>query len=89
MIKLELITKWRELRHYWSVRFNLIGTAIITICTLAPSYIVQLWAELPDDVRSYIPSKYIPMIGVAMFVLSIIARNIKQPSLQKVNDNAA
>lgn len=84
--KIELINDWRNFWRFWSVRLGVIGSALTGFFVAFPDQALQAWALLPADLKAYLPQQYMPMIGVAIFVLSLIARIIKQKKLE--NENA-
>ena len=81
-IKLELIEDWRNFWRFWSVRLGVIGSALTGFLIAFPDQALQAWLLLPADLKAYLPERYMPLVGVAIFVLSLIARVIKQSKLQ-------
>lgn len=82
MKKPELIEDWRNFWRFWSVRLGVIGSALTGYLVAFPDQALQAWAMLPADLKAYLPERYMPLVGVAIFVLSMIARVIKQSKLQ-------
>jgi hypothetical protein len=64
----------------WSIRLGALGTIVTTWLVSFPDQAVAVWGSLPDTVRDLIPAQYMPMIGVSIFVLSMVSRFIKQHS---------
>lgn len=81
-IKLELIEDWRNFWRFWSVRLGIVGSAITGILIAFPDVALSAWAMMPADLKSAIPERYMPLIGVVIFVASLIARAIKQTKLE-------
>ena len=81
-LKLELIEDWRNLWRFWSVRLGIVGSAITGVLIAFPDVALSAWAMMPGDLKAAIPERYMPLIGVAIFVLSMIARAIKQTKLE-------
>lgn len=81
-LKLELIEDWRNFWRFWSVRLGVIGSALTAFLIAFPDHALYVWAMLPADLKAYLPERYMPLVGVAIFVLSLIARVIKQSKLQ-------
>ena len=81
-LKLELIEDWRNFWRFWSVRLGVIGSALTAFLIAFPDHALQAWALLPSDLKAFLPERYMPLVGVAIFVLSLIARVIKQSKLQ-------
>ena len=81
-IKLELIEDWRNFWRFWSVRLGIIGSAITGVLIAFPDVALSAWAMMPADLKSAIPERYMPLIGVVIFVASLVARAIKQTKLE-------
>ena len=81
-IKLELIEDWRNFWRFWSVRLGIIGSAITGVLIAFPDVALSAWAMMPADLKSAIPERYMPLIGVIILVASLIARAIKQTKLE-------
>ena len=81
-IKLELIEDWRNFWRFWSVRLGIVGSAITGVLIAFPDVALSAWAMMPADLKSAIPERYMPLIGVIIFVASLIARAIKQMKLE-------
>ena len=81
-IKLELIEDWRNFWRFWSVRLGIVGSAITGVLIAFPDAALAAWAILPHELKSSIPPQYMPLIGVVIFVASLIARAIKQTKLE-------
>ena len=81
-IKLELIEDWRNFWRFWSVRLGIVGSAITGVLIAFPDVALSAWAMMPADLKSAIPEHYMPLIGVVIFVASLIARAIKQTKLE-------
>ena len=82
-IKLELIEDWRNFWRFWSVRLGIVGSAITGVFIAFPDVALSAWAMLPADLKAAIPERYMPLIGVGIFVASLIARAIKQTKLEQ------
>lgn len=83
MKKPELIEDWRDFWRFWSVRLAAVGTAITGLLVAFPDAALAAWAILPHELKSSIPPQYMPLIGVVVFALSIVARLVKQKNLHK------
>ena len=81
-IKLELIEDWRNFWRFWSVRLGIVGSAITGVLIAFPDVALSAWAMMPADLKSAIPERYMPLIGVIILVASLIARAIKQTKLE-------
>ena len=85
MKKPELIEDWRKCWRFWSVRLGVMGSAITAVLIAFPDVALSAWAMLPADLKAAIPERYMPLIGVGIFVASLIARAIKQTKLEDLN----
>ena len=81
-LKLELIEDWRNFWRFWSVRLGIIGSAITGVLIAFPDVALSAWGMMPADLKAAIPERYMPLIGVGIFVASLTARAIKQTNLQ-------
>lgn len=81
-IKIQLIEDWRNFWRFWSVRLGVIGSALTGWLVAFPDQALQVWALLPADLKAFFPEQYMPLFGVGIFVLSLIARAIKQTKLE-------
>lgn len=82
MKKLELIEDWRKCWRFWSIRLGIVGSAITGVLIAFPDVALSAWAMMPGDLKAAIPERYMPLIGVVIFVASLIARAIKQTKLE-------
>lgn len=76
--KVELIEDWKKATRLWSVRFGLIGTAVMGIFTAWPESALYLWGAMPGEVRALIPERFVSAIALFVFVMSTVSRIIKQ-----------
>ena len=60
------------------------GTVVLSWLTLFPADALWLWAYMPAEVRAYIPENITNFIAIAIFVISIIARIVKQDNVKGV-----
>lgn len=86
-LRIELIEDWRNFWRFWSVRLGLIGSAITAVLIAFPDVALSAWAMMPADLKAAIPERYMPLIGVGIFVASLIARAIKQSKLERNSKN--
>lgn len=80
---MKLIQGWQKWHKFWSTRLGLAGTAIATFLIANPDIANVLWLNLPAEIKSAIPPQYMPLIGVAIFVVSLVAKFVAQPKLQE------
>ena len=81
-LKLQLIEDWRNFWRFWSVRLGIVGSAVTAVLIAFPDVALSAWAMMPADLKAVIPERYMPLIGVGIFVASLIARAIKQTKLE-------
>lgn len=88
MTKIKLIANWRSFWRFWSIQLGVIGSAVTGILVAFPDLALETWQTLPEELKQTIPEHYTPLIGVVVFVLSLIARMLKQAKLEtKGNEN--
>lgn len=81
--KMKLIQGWKKWHKFWSTRIGLAGTAVTTFLIANPDIANILWQNLPAEIKASIPPQYMPLIGVAIFVVSLVAKFVAQPKLQE------
>jgi hypothetical protein len=62
----------------WSIRLGIAGTAIASAALAFPDWALHTWYALPPEVQQYVPQQYMQVIGVGLFVLSMLSKFIKQ-----------
>lgn len=82
---MKLIDEARQWWKLWSVRLNGIGLALLTWLALDPVALLAVWNMMPADVRGRLPGSAAALIGAVLFGLSMIARLVRQPKLEKPN----
>ena len=83
MIRIKVYDYWQTVWRKWSVRFNAIGILILGYALSAPDTAIRLWAILPDELKSKVPSNYSIYISLCFFTLGLISNYIKQEKLQE------
>ena len=68
------VDKWWRL---WSIRFGILGTAILAF----PDTVYQVWLTIPPEIRPEFLSVHIDKLGMIMMIASVLSRVIKQPKL--------
>lgn len=85
-IKKHLVDNWCLAWRWWSVRLNALGLLILSFVQFDPVGALAVWNMMPLAVRTFLPSNFLTIIGVALFALSMIARVVKQPKLYERDD---
>lgn len=67
----------------WSVRLHALGLLITGWLTAVPDAALFAWNAMPADMKAFLPPQYMPFIGMAILVLGILARFVKQEKLTK------
>jgi hypothetical protein len=78
---MKLVDNWRTWHRRWSVWIGSIGTILTTLLVALPDAARTAWTFLPDDLRAAVPPAYLPLIGVGLFVVSMLAQLVRQCSL--------
>jgi len=85
---MKLVDEWRHWWRWWSVRLGILGASLTSLLIAWPDAAKLAWESLPADLRTAIPPQYTPLIGVGLFMLSMLARVIRQERLQQGKDDA-
>jgi hypothetical protein len=83
---MRLIEGWQKAHKFWSVRLGVIGTALTALFLAAPEAALHAWAVMPEDVKSMLPPEVIKFMGIFILGSSFVARIVKQPKLEKKED---
>lgn len=78
---MKLIPEWRLFFKLWSVKLGILGTSITGLLVSSPDAALYAWNLLPVDLKAVIPPTWTPLIGVFVFVMSMLAKLIKQDKL--------
>lgn len=84
-MKLELIPTWQSFWRFWSIRFAVLGSMLLTFVTAFPDAALQAWLMMPQDLKQFLPPHYLQIVSVGLFILSIVARLIKQPKIEAIH----
>lgn len=76
--KPQLVHNWKKMWKSTSVQLAAAGSAVTAYLLSDPNAAQELWNAVPIVVQQAVPAKYTPMIGVAITLLSIPARIVKQ-----------
>lgn len=69
----------------WSIRLNAIGLAILGWVSFDPVGVLSVWNMMPHAVTQAFPPSALKYVGMTLFALSMIARLVRQPKLEKPN----
>lgn len=84
-----LVSNAREVWRHWSLRIGAIGAAFVAWFVTSPETAIAAWAMLPPDLKEHLPPYLVGYFGLAMFVVSLLAKFIKQRKLpSNQNDEA-
>ena len=78
---MKLIENWKQCWKFWSIRLGIIGSTIVSLLVLIPDAAMLAWNTLPAELKASVPPEYLPLVGVAFFLLSLIARLIQQSNV--------
>jgi len=73
---------WRQ----WSTRIQLVCAALTGWLFFDPGSMLAAWNMMPLAVRELLPDRFLQSIGAVLFALnlaSVLARQVKQPKLEK------
>jgi hypothetical protein len=86
---MKLVDNWHNWHKRWSVWLGSLGALATAILIALPDAARNAWLFLPDELRIALPSKLMPLAGVGLFVLSMLAQLVKQKKLQPPGDDDA
>ena len=78
---MKLVDDSKNWSKWWSVRFSIIGGAILTFLEMYPNALGTVVQALPAEVRSSLNPDLLRVIGIACVIASPIARVVKQSKL--------
>lgn len=81
--KPQLVANWRNMWKSATVQLAATGTAVTSYLISDPNASQALWNAIPAVIQSQVPPQYMPLVGVAIFALSIPARIVKQNNLNE------
>jgi hypothetical protein len=82
MKKVEFIDDIRDAYKFWSVRIMALGAVVISYLSFFPVDALWLWAYMPAEVKAFIPDNIANILAVLIFLISILARVIKQDNVK-------
>jgi uncharacterized membrane protein YGL010W len=77
-----LVDNARNWWKLWSIRLNAIGLAILGWISFDPVGVLAVWNMMPPAVHDNFPPRTMLVIGGLFFMLSMIARLVKQPNVK-------
>ncbi len=80
-----LVENARQWWRLWSMRLNAIGLAILGWISFEPVSVLTVWNMMPPAVRDHFPPRTMLVVSMAFFALSMMARLVRQPKLEKSN----
>jgi preprotein translocase subunit SecY len=83
---MKLVENSRDWSKWWSVRFSIIGGAILTLLEAFPNAIAKVIEILPNAITQAVGTDILKVIGIVCIIASPIARVIKQSRLDKPSD---
>lgn len=60
------------------MRFMAAGLFLLSLLEWFPDQAWAIWAQMPDDMKAYIPAAWAPKIPAVLFALAMISRLIQQ-----------
>ena len=81
---MQLIPEFKQAWKFATLWLQGAAYTFLTYVALFPDSALYVWNILPADVKSAMDPKYVALIGTALGVLAMVARVIKQKSIQRV-----
>lgn len=75
-----------KIKDYISVKWALICGFISSILLFWPDAALTIWLSLPDSIKSAIPEKYIPMVGLVIYIVTMVSRSYQQHKRTQRNE---
>lgn len=69
---------WLHAWPLWSVRMSAFGALITAFAAAAPDTLLQVWNNLPDEIRSALPESLGRLLPTLLFAATIVVRLIPQ-----------
>lgn len=80
-IRIRFIATARSFWRFWSLRLTALGTALLAFLISSPDTILYAWNALPADLKGVIPVDYTLYISLALLVLGMFSRVVKQEKI--------
>jgi len=85
---MKLVENSKDWSKWWSIRFSIVGGAILTLLEAFPNVVSEIIQTLPDAITQAVGTDILKVIGIVCIIASPIARVIKQAKLDKPSDKA-
>ena len=83
---MKLVENSKDWSKLWSIRFSIVGGAILTLLEAFPNVVSEIIQTLPDAITQAVGTDILKAIGIVCIIASPIARIIKQSRLDKPSD---
>ena len=83
---MKLVENSKDWSKWWSIRFSIVGGAILTLLEAFPNVVSEIIQTLPDAITQAVGTDILKVIGIVCIIASPIARVIKQSRLDKPSD---
>jgi hypothetical protein len=80
---MKLLRDCGSVHRFWSVRLSAVGAVLIGALAAWPDWVIELWALMPVEVQALIPPRLMPLLGIGIYALTIVARLVRQSSLDR------
>lgn len=84
---MQLIEDWKQSWKLWSVQLGTAGMALQTAFLTWGDLPLTMWNMMPDALQGLVPERFAFLLPVVFFAAGGIARLIKQPKLEKANED--
>lgn len=82
LLRVRLVSYWREFWRLWSIRLNAAGLAVLGLVQFNPMAALGVWNMMPAAVRAILPPDFLSLVGMLLFLLSGLAVIVRQPKLE-------
>lgn len=85
---MKLVPEWRSLWRSHSVRFQAAAAAFFIALGSLTDVAIEVWRNLPDDIRGVFPPWFVYGLGIALIVGGILSKFYVQRKLTEARSSA-
>lgn len=82
---MKLVENWRQWYKMFTNILSMIGIILMALLSDLPSHLLAGWSLLPPEFKASLPPDTTAIIAIIIFVLIVVARLIKQYSIEMKN----
>lgn len=82
---MKLVENWRQWYKMFTNILSMIGIILMALLSDLPSHLLAGWSLLPPEFKASLPPDTTAIIAIVIFILIVVARLIKQYSIEMKN----